>query len=225
MDPMDYTMDDQQSPPANAAHNCQYQHQQQQQRQHLQNPGSFTQHSRDAHHYDPVHNTESWYGPNGPGAQSRPVYAGMQNISHWGQNPYGPIPNWQGLGEAHAGTRGPDIRGYRQHPSFMGMGSPWGEPRSYESLPFGYFPIHSNGLPEPSNPVRSSFTAPMPTSANPMPPQNSSALQPDNTQRSNPSRPSQDTSVSDHLSALRSAARREERASRCLLVLLLGYRG
>ena len=166
-DPMDYTMDDGHGQPAqitNAAQ-CQYQPHQ------APNSTTFTSHSRDAHHYDPVHNTESWHG-SGNGSQSRlsPPYAGTINTSQWTAPPsYG----WQGFGEAHRGSQGPDAV-YQQPSGLMGTShSPWAEPRAYEPHPtsFGYIPgmYSENGGSSGSNDAaRSSLTASIHSHGSPM---------------------------------------------------------
>jgi hypothetical protein len=140
-DPMDYTMDEGHGEPvqnSNPVPQCQYRS------PHASpNSNSFASQSRDAHHYDPVHNTESWHQANGPGSQSRqpPSYVGTHSISQWGAPSWG-MPSWPGLGEAHRGPQGPDSPVYPQQPGFTGMSHPssWGEMRGYEpqTTSFGY---------------------------------------------------------------------------------------
>lgn len=139
-DPMDYTMDEEHGQTAtipNSAPQCQHSRPHQ-----SPNSNTFPPQSRDAHHYDPVHNTESWHGANGAGAQSRPPlpYAGTQSISQWAAPAYS---SWGNFGDAHRGAQGPDVQGYPQQSGFMGMPHPpWGEMRGFEphQLPFGYIP-------------------------------------------------------------------------------------
>ena len=153
--PMDYTMDEGHGQPApipNPAQ-CQYQPH--------QSPSNFVAQSRDAPHYDPVHNTESWHG-NGNGPQSRPAppYAGPP--SQWTTPAaYG----WQGFGDANRGPQGPDTV-YQQPPGFMVTPHPpWAEPRGFEphSTSFGYIPgMYSDaGSGGPNNGLRGSLTASM----------------------------------------------------------------
>lgn len=173
-DPMDYTMDGGHGEPAqnsNSVPQCQY-------RSPHSSPNSntFASQSRDAHHYDPVHNTESWHQPNGTGSQSRqpPQYGGTHNLSQWGTSPWG-MPSWTGLGEAHRGSQGADLPVYPQQPGFMGMPHPssWGEMRGYEPpvTSFGYIPgvYGGNGdSAEPNAAGRSSQTTSTPSQASPM---------------------------------------------------------
>ena len=173
-DAMDYTMDNghgQPAPNPNAVPQCQYQQPHQ-----SPNSNSFPPQSRDAHHYDPVHNTESWHNANGTGAQSRPPlpYAGTHSthsMSQWATPAYS---SWQGFGEAHRGSQGLDVPAYPQQPGFMNMPHPpWGEMRGYEPQPtsFGYIPgmYGGNGASSESGTAgRSSLTASTHTHGSPM---------------------------------------------------------
>jgi hypothetical protein len=156
-DPMDYTMDEGHGHPAqisNTAPQCQYQQ--------PPNSNGYASQSRDAHHYDPVHNTESWHGNgNGPHSRPGPPYAGTVGGSQWATPTYG---SWQGFGEAHRGSQGPDVPPYHQ-PGYMAMPhSPWGQPRGYEphSTSFGYVPGmygENSGSNGPNTVTRSSLAA------------------------------------------------------------------
>ncbi|KAG0651001.1 putative RING finger [Hyphodiscus hymeniophilus] len=137
---------------------------------HSPSSSAFTSQSRDAHHYDPVHNTESWHGnANNPPSRPGPPYAGTISTPQW------TMPaaySWQGFGEAHSGSQGPDIA-YQQPPGFAGtIHSPWGEPRGFEphSASFGYIPgMYSDGPSNgPNAAARSSLTASLQSQVYPM---------------------------------------------------------
>jgi hypothetical protein len=149
MDPMDYTMDEGHGQPAqnlNAGTQCHYQPSHQ-----SPNPSSFNSQSRDAHHYDPVHNTESWH-PNRNHAPSRPSppHAGTHSHSLWSTPTYD--SSWQGFGESR--RQGHDVPAFPGQPGFMNMPhAPWGEARRYEPPSFGYIPgmYAENGITAASN--------------------------------------------------------------------------
>ena len=159
-DPMDYTMDEgpgQPAPDPNSVPQCQYQQSQQ-----SVNTPTFPFQPRDAHHYDPVHNTDSWHNASGTGAQSRPPlpYAGTHSISQWATPPYS---GWQGFGEPLRGSQASDGQAYPQQPGLMGLPHPSWSMRGYESqaTSFGYIPgmYGGNGaLSEPNATARSSLT-------------------------------------------------------------------
>ena len=137
-----------QNPNAAVPPQCQY-HQ-----HHRPNLTSFPPLPRDAHHYDPVHNTESWHQANAAGAQTRSQYAAAMNA--WSPGPFVPMNGWQAFGEAPAAARGPDGPAFGQQAGFMGMpNSPWTEMRGFEPPPFGYTSYVGSGvLPEPNSPGR-----------------------------------------------------------------------
>lgn len=168
-DPMDYTMDEGHGQPAqipNTAPQCQYQPPHQ-----SPNSNSFAFQPHDAHHYDPVHNTESWHA-NGRGLLNR--HAHPYPPLSASQLPPPTYGSWQGYSEAHRGSQGPDVPAYPQQSGFMGMPhSPWGEPRGYEPHPtsFGYTPgmYGENGAPNgPNNVVRNSLMASTHSQGSPM---------------------------------------------------------
>jgi hypothetical protein len=137
MDPMDFTMDEAQAShqPPHAAHRHQCQPSQS-----SSSANSFTPHTRDSQHYDPVYDSSSgWYQANNTNAASRPSYTAPENIPHWGISPYLPVPSWQGQGLAdvqHSGSQVQDSSTFSRQSRFMGM--PWNEMRGFDSSPFGY---------------------------------------------------------------------------------------
>jgi hypothetical protein len=135
MDPMDFTMDEgPQNQHPSTGPRCQYQQAQQPSTSNTFNPSS-----REAHHYDPVHNTDSWFHANGNAGQARSQYSTPQNIPQWNPGPYVPISGWRGFGEAHTRDRISEPPDYMPPAGFMGMSnSPWAEIQGYEPLPFGY---------------------------------------------------------------------------------------
>ncbi|KAF4635486.1 hypothetical protein G7Y89_g2612 [Cudoniella acicularis] len=143
---------------------------------------SLGSHSREGQHYDPVHDTNTWFQSNNSNAQNRPTFpTSQQNLPQWDPTgSYGPIPSWQGFGEAQQGIQGhgPDASGYRSQNGTMGMpNSPWNDVRAYEPMPFGYSAYagpttNSNTLADQSNrqnpalassPPASSFAHPHPS--------------------------------------------------------------
>jgi hypothetical protein len=118
------------------------------------NANSFTPHTRDGQHYDPVYDSSGWYQTNNTNAPSRPLYTAPENIPHWGVSPFLPVSSWQsqGLADAqHSGSQGQDPSAFRQS-RFMGV--PWNEMRGFDPSPFGYNtytgPLNSNNTPSES---------------------------------------------------------------------------
>lgn len=150
MDPMEYTMDDNQLP--NPSPQCQPQ----QPHQHS-GTGSFTSAAREAHHYDPVHNTDVWFHGSPTDPHVRPPYAAPQNIPSWASRHYTPLQSRQAFGDTTADALGIERQGNRPQPSYMGMaGSHWAPGRDFDmGLPHGYFhgPYGTNGIGSPSDRV------------------------------------------------------------------------
>lgn len=143
MDPMEYeyTISDGHQPQHPNASQCtDYQ------RHQSSSSNNFPPHPQNAHHYDPVYNTDSWF------QQSRPQFTAPQNISQWGPGPHVPISSWQGFGDTYGGMRD-DNSVYRPTTGFAGMPntSPWSEQlRGHEPLPFGYNQyLHSHNANPP----------------------------------------------------------------------------
>jgi hypothetical protein len=151
MESMDYTMDDPQSNRSpNNASRCHYQQSQ------ASANGSMS-HTRESQHYDPVHDTNTWFHSHNSSMPSRPSYTAPQSMPQWEPTSFAPIHSWQGFGDIQAGihNQGPDVSGYRsglQSGGPMGMSnSPWNEMRAFEPIPFGYSAYtassaHSNNL-------------------------------------------------------------------------------
>jgi hypothetical protein len=163
MDAMDFTMDEAQAnhhPPSNShRHQCQPS-------QPPSNSTSFSPHTRDNQHYDPVYDSGAWYQANN--APTRAPYPAPDNI-HWGGNSFLPAPSWQGqgLGDGqHSGGQDPTT--FRQS-RFMGV--PWNEMRGFDPSPFAFNPYTSplnNGSSESAS--NGPTAAPAVTSSNPQAP-------------------------------------------------------
>lgn len=154
MDPMDFTMDEAQAThhSSSAAHRHQCQPSQP-----SSNPNSFSPHTRDSQHYDPVYDSGTWYQANN--AQGRAPYAAPENL-HWSVSPFLPVPNWQGQGQGladgqHSG--GQDSTTFRQS-RFMGV--PWNEMRGFDPSPYGFnpytSPLNNNSSESASGPTPAS---------------------------------------------------------------------
>lgn len=134
MEPMDYTMDDgrpsqQQNTPQRSCPSYL-------QPQHSPQVNTFSPQARDAHHYDPIHNTDVWYQTSN--AQSRPNYVASQhpNMPSWSQVPHVPAQNWAGFGESYGGIRGPEEPGYRGPAGLPA--AHWDGMANYEPFNFTY---------------------------------------------------------------------------------------
>lgn len=138
MDPIDYSMDDAglAQPSSSSAPRCQYQH-----AQPPPGEGSFSSPARDAHHYDPIHNTDSWSqidGSAGPGrARALPSF-------QWNPGQFVHPGSWQSLGHGHARLRA-DVPDSVQPAGFVGVPNPsWNEmPAPYDPVPFTHGPFMS----------------------------------------------------------------------------------
>jgi hypothetical protein len=152
-------MDESHGQPAqipNTAPQCQYQPSQR-----SSNSNSLSFQPQDAHHYDPVHNTDTWH-TNNQGLNPYPPLFPPHSAS---QLPDPIYRGWQGYGEPHRGPQGLDAPVYPQPSGYGGMPhSPWGEPRSYEPHPtsFAYTPGvygENEATSGPNAAARSSVTA------------------------------------------------------------------
>jgi hypothetical protein len=107
---------------------------------------NFSSRPQNAHHYDPVHNTDTWF------SQSRPQFGAPQNL-HQYPGTHAPLASWQAYGQARSGMYG-DGHNYAESQTqrphgFPGIanGNSWGEFRGYES--FGYpAQMHAQAHPQ-----------------------------------------------------------------------------
>jgi hypothetical protein len=159
MDPMDYSMDnaDPAHPSSSSAPRCQYHHPQP-----PSGESSFSSPARDAHHYDPIHNTDSWYqidGSAGPGRARA-----LPGFGQWLPGQFSQSSSWNPLAEAHARLRG-DMPDAAHSAGFVGASSQgWNEMPRYDSLSFSPF---TNGNRWPASGGR---TAAPPSVSSSMPP-------------------------------------------------------
>jgi len=133
------------APPHNATSRCPAM-------QTYQTPNSFgSRSSGDAHHYDPVHNTDIWYPGNASNGSNRHPYTAPQNISPWGHpGALNSIYSRQGFMEGHPGGLGSEGSGLRSQASFVGLPvSPWADARdSFNYGPYVHGRSSNNGLPD-----------------------------------------------------------------------------
>ena len=196
MDPMNFSIDDgEHTHPSSSAPRCQYQ-----QSQPPSVQGSFSSPSRDAHHYDPIHNTDSWYQLDNSAGQGRS--RAPPALSQWGGS-YVHTNTWQGFGDGQARLGG-ELTDHLPQTAFMGIPNiPWNEMQGYDAGPFGYSPF-MNVQNRATAPVTSStgrhaappaIPSPIPT---PLPMSNLSATHPSyprmdhRSDPPNPSNPSSD---------------------------------
>lgn len=184
MDPMDFSMDgaDHDQPPPSAPR-CQYS-------QHPPSSGSsFSSASRDAHHYDPIHNTESWYPANSYDAASQSRSRTLPSFGQWNPPHYAPSNAWQPYADEQGHAR-PRADAPSQQSAFMSMpNSSWvPDMSSFDSISFAHPLMYMRGEGTPAATLVSERTAPpaaTPTPAQPTYPRMNS--RPDPPSPSNPS--------------------------------------
>jgi hypothetical protein len=143
MDPMDFTMDD--SSNVLAGSTIRYQCQQPQSQAQLQTNGpNFTSHgpsqARDSQHYDPVHESSTWYQHSHSNFTRPPTYPVSQSLSQWSSVPQTTesAQHWSHFAEMERRNQDYNSSDYRR--SFM----PW----SNDSRGFDGF-NHSGYAPPP----------------------------------------------------------------------------
>jgi hypothetical protein len=102
---------------------------------------NFGSHSRENHHYDPVHETRPWHTNAGTNNPNRPTFQPQHGVPQWQSTPFAPVHSWEGFTDFHPGGQSynsdiSDRQRARGGPVGGVSNSPWNG--GFEPMSFGY---------------------------------------------------------------------------------------